>query len=77
LTGSLEFANSFTLRSSNKRNSIGSTMTQTATSPTASVDYLESAYKMIDLGTAVAIHEENIDSQQATLKTVTEMAFAG
>ncbi len=72
LTGSIEFVNSPILRSSTIRQSIASSPTVTA-----SVDYLEKAYKLIDLGTAVAVHEE-ADSQLAdTMKTVTEIAFAG
>jgi hypothetical protein len=70
LTGSIEFVNSSVLRNPNRRISI-------ASSPTASVDYLESSYKLIDLGTAVAIHEEEDTQPAETMKTVTEMAFAG
>ncbi len=70
LTGSIEFVNSSVLRNPNRRISI-------ASSPTASVDYLESSYKLIDLGTAVAIHEDEDTQPAETMKTVTEMAFAG
>jgi hypothetical protein len=46
-------------------------------SVTATADYLASAYKLIDLGTAVAVHEVEEYERAETLKTVTEMAFAG
>jgi serine/threonine protein kinase len=67
LTGTIEFA-SF---QKSRRLSIA------ANSLTASVDYLASSYKMIDFGTAVAIHEAEDIIPSENMKTVTEMAFAG
>jgi hypothetical protein len=74
LTGTIEFA---TIRTSPALPRNDRRVTTTASSPTATVDYLASSYKMIDLGTAVAVHEEEDMIPAETMKTVTEMAFAG
>ena len=37
----------------------------------------DSTHKLIDLGTAVAVHDVDDDQANDTLKTVTEMEFAG
>jgi serine/threonine protein kinase len=67
LTGTIDFA------SIQK----GKRLLTTASSVTASADYLASTYKMIDFGTAVAVHEAGDIEPAETMRTVTEMAFAG
>jgi hypothetical protein len=75
LSGRIEFVNGSVMRSSSMRISTG--RFSSASSPTASVDYLESTYKLIDLGSAVAVHEEEENHFAETMMTVSEMAFAG
>ncbi len=64
LTGSLEF------HSAQKSNTI--------TRELSTADFVQpSSYKLIDLGTAVGIHEDEDIQEAESLMTMTEMAFAG
>ena len=40
-------------------------------------DYLDSSCKLIDLGTAVAVHDDVDEGLSDIIKTATEIAFAG
>jgi hypothetical protein len=75
VTGNIEFVSGSVMRSSSMRISRG--RLGSVSSSTASVDYLESAYKLIDLGSAVAVHDEEVNHFAETMMTVSEMAFAG
>jgi hypothetical protein len=73
VSGSIELAsypNGNTQPNDDKKSITRSTITSTS-------EYLASAYKLIDLGTAVAVHDAEECQRTDTLKTVTEMAFAG
>ncbi len=73
LTGSIQFGSIPTSNAQSKPDRRGST----PNTVTATADYLASAYKLIDLGTAVAVREVEEYERAETLKTVTELAFAG
>ena len=47
------------------------------TTATSTLDYIQCTYKLIDLGTAVGVHDEEIKDQNQSMRTLTEMAFAG
>jgi hypothetical protein len=49
----------------------------TATTMTTGSGYVDSTHKLIDLGTAVAVHDVGDEEGNDTLKTATEMEFAG
>jgi hypothetical protein len=64
LTGSIEF---LSMQKSN-----------TITRELSTADFVQpSSYKLIDLGTAVGVHEDEDIQKAESLMTMTEMAFAG
>ncbi len=64
LTGSIEFLN---VQKGN-----------TTTRELSTADFNQpSSYKLIDLGTAVGVHEDEEANEAESLMTMTEMAFAG
>ncbi len=52
-------------------------VTPTIMTVTTGSGYVDSTHKLIDLGTAVAVHDVGDDEANDTLKTATEMEFAG
>ena len=66
VTARIEFASS----NETKQNEAQTTTTSTP-------DYIQCTYKLIDLGTAVGVHDEEIKDQNQATRTLTEMAFAG
>lgn len=72
LTGSLEFVG--------VQNGVSNTRTWTSMPSTVTStlsDYLDSSCKVIDLGTAVAVHDDVDEGLNDIIKTATEIAFAG
>ena len=76
LTSAIEFASIETGSGMPKSDKRATTSTPTNTVGTTA-DYLAASYKMIDLGTAVAVHEDEENKPADAMKTVTEIAFAG